>query len=404
MLLMRFLACLFMLCGISSLHAQEAERKRIQSRFILAEDGETIELGEGRFFIDATLSMEGKKHITIRGKGIDKTILSFKGQRSGAEGIRISNCSNITLEDFSAEDAKGDIIKTMHVNGVTFRRVRAAWTGKPSKHNGSYALYPVSCEKVLVESCVARGASDAGIYVGQSRTIIVRHNKAFENVAGIEIENSIDADVYGNEAYHNTGGILVFDLPDLEVKKGGNCRVFDNKVWENNTANFAPKGNIVGRVPQGTGIILLAANNVEIFRNQVTNNRTVGVSIVSYFISENPILDSAYYPYPTAIHIHDNQFSRKKQRATGKGRMGKLYRFKLRFGKNVPDIVYDGILDAALVNSSGAYPDEKRICLRNNTGAGFANIDAANNFKRISRDAGTCDCSLPALPAVNPWF
>ena len=28
-----------------------------------------------------------------------------------------------------------------------------------------------------------------------------------------------------------------------------------------------------------------------------------------------------------------------------KGRIGKLYRFKLKFGKNVPDIVYDGILD-----------------------------------------------------------
>jgi hypothetical protein len=136
----------------------------------------------------------------------------------------------------------------------------------------------------------------------------------------------------------------------------------------------------------------------------VTNNRTVGVSIVSYFISENPIRDSAYYPYPTAIHIHDNQFTRKKQRATGKGRMGKLYRFKLRFGKNVPDIVYDGILDSALVSASGSYPDDSRICIRNNAGASFANIDAANNFKRVSRDAGPCDCALPALPAVNPWF
>ncbi len=147
---MRFLVCLLLFCCSASLQAQETERKRLQSRLILAEDGETIELGEGRFVIDATLSMEGKKNITIRGKGIDKTILSFKGQRSGAEGLRISNCSNIILEDFSAEDAKGDIVKTMHVNGVTFRRVRAAWTGKPSKHNGSYALYPVSCEKVLI--------------------------------------------------------------------------------------------------------------------------------------------------------------------------------------------------------------------------------------------------------------
>jgi parallel beta-helix repeat protein len=402
---MRTLCILLVVCFFPTLlSAQESERKRIQSLFILAADGETIELGEGRFVIDATLSMEGKKQVTIRGKGMDKTILSFKGQASGAEGIRVSNCSNITMEDFSAEDAKGDIIKTMHVNGITFRRVRAAWTGKMSHRNGSYALYPVSCEKVLIENCVARGASDAGIYVGQSRTIIVRNNKAFENVAGIEIENSLDADVYGNEAYHNTGGILVFDLPDLELKRGGNCRVFNNKVWENNTANFAPKGNIVGKVPQGTGIILLAANNVEIFNNEITNNRTVGTSIVSYFISENPIKDSAYYPYPVSVHVHDNLYARKKQRATMKGRMGKLYRFKLRFGKNVPDIVYDGIPDEKLLDASGQYPADKRICVRNNRGASFANIDAANNFKHVSRDPVPVDCSLPPLQAVKPWF
>lgn len=399
------LACLLCILLIPSLlPAQDSVRKKIQSRLILADDGETIELGEGRFTIDATLSMEGKKNITIRGRGTDKTILSFKGQSSGAEGIRISNCSNITLEDFSAEDAKGDIIKTMHVNGITFRRVRAAWTGKMSSKNGSYALYPVSCEKVLIEGCVARGASDAGIYVGQSRTIIVRNNKAYENVAGIEIENSIDADVYGNEAWHNTGGILVFDLPDLELKRGGNCRVFNNKIWENNTANFAPKGNIVGKVPQGTGIILLAANRVEIFNNEITNNRTVGTSIASYYISENPIRDSSYYPYPVAINIHDNTYSRKKQRATSKGRMGKLYRFKLRFGKNVPDIVYDGIPDPALLDAQKQYPPEKRICIRNNRGATYANIDAANKFRNISRDPGPADCSHASLPGVKEWF
>ena len=401
---MRLALFLFVLCVPAILPAQDSIRKKIQSRFIMAEDGETIELGEGRYVIDATLSMEGKKNITIRGKGMDRTILSFKGQSSGAEGIRISNCSGITLEDFSAEDAKGDIIKAMHVTGITFRRVRAAWTGKMSSKNGSYALYPVSCEKVLIEECVARGASDAGIYVGQSRTIIVRNSKAYENVAGIEIENSIDADVYANEAYNNTGGILVFDLPDLELKRGGNCRVYNNRVRENNTKNFAPKGNIVGKVPQGTGIILLAANNVEIFNNEITNNRTVGTSIVSYYISENPIKDISYYPYPVAVNIHDNSYSRKRQRATMKGRMGKLYRFKLRFGKDVPDIVYDGIPDEKLLDAGKQYPPEKRICVQNNKGASYANIDAANNFKNISRDPAPAACALAPLPAVKEWF
>ncbi|HLO81800.1 MAG TPA: parallel beta-helix domain-containing protein [Chitinophagaceae bacterium] len=386
----------FLISAFISLNAfaQQDVQKTLQTQLIMVEDGETINLDEGTFTISTTLSMEGKKNVTIKGKGIGKTILSFKGQSSGAEGLRISNAENITLEDFSIQDAKGDCIKAMDVKGITFRRIKAEWTGKLSEKNGSYALYPVLCEKVLIEESIARGASDAGIYVGQSKDIIVRNCKAYENVAGIEIENSLNAEVYNNEAYNNTGGILVFDLPDLKVKKGGNCKVYNNHIHDNNTKNFAPKGNIVGKVPLGTGMLLLASTNVEIYNNKVINNRTVPTGIISYYMTENPIKDSTYYPYPTAINIHDNEYSKEKKRATGKGRLGKLYRYKLRFGKNVPDIVYDGILDEKLLLAGKQYPADKRICLSNNQGATYANIDAANNFKNVTRDISAVTCKL----------
>ncbi|MFN9493338.1 MAG: parallel beta-helix domain-containing protein [Sphingobacteriales bacterium] len=379
------------LLAFTCVSAQKDFQKKLQTQLIMVDDGGTIDLEEGKFTIDGTLSMEGKKRVTIRGKGIGNTILSYKGQQSGAEGIRISNAEDITLEDLSIEDAKGDCIKTMDVKGITFRRVWAGWTGKMSEKNGSYALYPVMCEKVLIEECTARGASDAGIYVGQSRNIIVRNCKAYENVAGIEIENSWDAEIYNNEAYNNTGGILVFDLPDLKLKKGGNCKVYNNVVRDNNAVNFAPKGNIVGKVPQGTGILLLASTNVDVYGNKVINNRTVPTGVISYFITENQINDSSYYPYPTAIRIYDNEYSKERKRATMKGRMGKLYRFKLKFGKDVPDIVYDGILDEKLaVNNK--YPADKAICVKNNKGATWANLDASNDFKNISRDITVVVC------------
>ena len=188
--------------------------KKIQTQMILAKDGSIVEITEGVFHLTKSLSMAGKKNIVIRGKGIDKTILSFKNQTSGAEGIRISECENITIEDMTVQDSKGDLIKTMHVKGITFRNVKAEWTGKPNEKNGAYALYPVQCENVLIDNCTARGASDAGIYVGQSKQIVVKNCTAIENVAGIEIENSLHADVYNNVSIGNTGGILVFDLPD----------------------------------------------------------------------------------------------------------------------------------------------------------------------------------------------
>lgn len=368
----------------SAVFAQKDVQKRIQTQFIMAENGSTITLDEGSFTFTSSLSMEGKKNITIKGKGKDKTILSFKGQTEGAEGIRISNAENITVEDLTVQDSKGDAVKTMNVTGITFRNVKTEWTGEPKAENGSYGLYPVQCEKVLIEGCEAIGASDAGIYVGQSKDIIVRKSRAYHNVAGIEIENSLNAEVYDNEATENTGGILVFDLPDLILKKGGYTKVYNNNVHHNNFLNFAPKGNIVGKVPDGTGVLVLAANHVEIFNNKIINNKSMGVGVISYFTTENPIKDKTYYPYSEAVSIHNNTFERENVKATSKGRFGKIYKYKLRFGKKVPHILWDGITDEK--NSNPV------ICIKNNTNESFANMDVANNFKNISRDASKVEC------------
>ena len=303
---------LFIFIGSSfALHAQKDFQKKYQSQMILAEDGSVIELPEGTFTLTNTLSLEGKKKITIRGKGMDKTILSFKGQTDGAEGIRVSDGTDILLEGFTVQDAKGDAIKTIHVTGITFKNVKTEWTGVPGPQNGGYGLYPVQCIGVTIDHCVAIGASDAGIYVGQSQDIVVKNSKAYHNVAGIEIENSLRAKVYDNEAYENTGGVLVFDLPDLIQKKGGDVKVYNNHIHDNNFENFAPKGNIVAKVPTGTGILILATKGVEVYNNKILNNQTLGTGIISYYTMQKPIKDKLYDPIPSAISIHDNLYERK---------------------------------------------------------------------------------------------
>jgi len=387
-------AILLLLFGLSinNLCAQKDIQKRIQTQLIEAEDGVTIEIPEGTFQFDASLSLDGKKNVTIRGAGLDKTVMSFKGQVSGAEGIKITNASNITLQDLTVQDTKGDGIKAQLVEGITFRNVKAEWTNEGKSSNGGYGFYPVQCTNVLIENCSAVGASDAGIYVGQSKHIIVRYSKAYQNVAGIEIENSWYADVYENEAYNNTGGILVFDLPDLIQKEGGFVRVFKNKIIDNNHINFAPKGNTVGKVPQGTGVMILATRNVEVFDNRIVNNISAGTAIVSYYITENPINDKTYKPFPSNIYVHDNFYERPNVKATSKGRLGKMYKYKLRFGKNVPHILYDGIEDSSM--------KDRNICLRNNQNASFANIDAGNKFKNKSRDMKPFECEQPPIAPV----
>ena len=252
----------------------------IQEALILANSGDIIRITEGLYELEDSLSID-VDGLILEGEGINKTILSFKNQLSGAQGLSVTS-NRVTLRDFAVEDAKGDAIKVKGVNDISFIRVRTEWTNGPDELNGAYGLYPVESKNVLIDSCVAIGASDAGIYVGQSENIIVKNSRAEYNVAGIEIENSYYADVYNNHAENNTGGILVFDLPDIPQQGGHHVRVFKNKSINNNTDNFAPEGNIVGEVPRGTGIIIQANSHVEIFDNDIGDNDTVNIAIVTY--------------------------------------------------------------------------------------------------------------------------
>ena len=380
--------------------------KDFQLKLILAEPGDTIKLESGLFPILGTLSMEGKEDIVIRGAGMNGTILSFAGQVEGAQGLSITNCTNITLEDFTVQNAKGDAIKCQYVNGITFRRVKAQWLGGPKPTNGAYGLYPVQCENVLIEHCVAIAASDAGIYVGQSKDIIVRFSEAFDNVAGIEIENSTRADVYGNNVHGNTGGILVFDLPDLVVKEGKQVRIYDNIIKDNNIDNFAPEGNIVGKVPSGTGIMVMATEQVEVFDNTIINNKTAGTAVVSYYITEEETKDSQYNPYTSAIYIHHNIYRRAPQIPTLDHDIGLL--LFVHFFRDVPDIIYDGMPDPRYVGDNGLIPDSRRLCIADNHEAGYLNLDISKNFESwyspfmadFNTDDNECNCTQEPLPEV----
>ncbi|MCC6280490.1 MAG: right-handed parallel beta-helix repeat-containing protein [Saprospiraceae bacterium] len=394
---MKYLLPLFvLLCWKSSLLLAQAElEKQIQTQLILAEDGAVIELPAGKIVLSNTLSLDAKRDIVIRGAGQDKTILSFKNQSQGAEGIKITNAQNIVLEHFTVEDSKGDLIKTQSVKGLVFRDITARWTGKPKASNGSYALYPVQCQTVRIERCTAIGASDAGIYVGQSDSVWVTECVAKNNVAGIEIENTTNAWVWKNQAFANTGGILVFDLPDLLKKRGGHVKVYDNLIGRNNYKNFAPKGNIVGKVPPGTGVMILATNDVEIYQNKIWENKTASTAIMSYYITENPIKDTAYNPYPSNIYIHDNIYSEGKRMPTWKSKLGFIFWWK--FGKKVPHILYDGIQNPEWVDTNGRLKAAYRICIRQNENGTFANIraDKLGLFKgKISKNIGPYDCTL----------
>jgi parallel beta-helix repeat protein len=361
--------------------------KDLQTALIQAKPGAVIELPEGTFPMAGTLSLT-VANVTIRGQGIGKTVLSYKGQKTGAAGIQ-ATADHFTLEGLTVQDTKGDGVKVNDADGVTIRKVRAEWTGGPSEKNGSYGIYPVKCKNVLIEDSASSGAADAGIYVGQSKNIIVRRNRAEYNVAGIEIENSESADVYENVATNNAGGLLVFSLPDLPVKGSRNTRVFNNQVYGNNMQNFAPKGNIVAKVPTGTGIIVMATHQAELFKNSIHDNNTVNISIISYLSTGNPLNDPSYDPYVSAVYVHDNEIGAGGTNPAGLA----AEMIAPKFGKPLPGIMWDGIVNATT--------GDPRICFANNGDAKFLNYDAGGGFKKVSTDLSKHACALPPLTAIE---
>jgi parallel beta-helix repeat protein len=369
----------------------------IQEALILANPGDIVHISEGFYKLEDSLSID-IDNLTLQGDGINKTILSFKDQMSGAQGLSVTS-DGVTLQDFAVEDAKGDAIKVKGVHGINFIRVRTEWTNGPNELNGAYGLYPVESKNVLIDSCVAIGASDAGIYVGQSKNIIVKNSRAEFNVAGIEIENSYYADVFDNHAENNTGGILVFDLPDIPQQGGHHVRVFRNKSINNNTDNFAPEGNIVGEVPRGTGIIIQANSHVEIFENDIGGNDTVNIAIVTYGYETE---DENYYPHPRAIQIHNNRFTKSGNNPDLEtGELAKIL-YELS-DKNMPDIFWDGILPMKQIIFG--QPDNEKLILGDNGSATFLTINPIKYmlpiFNPVERNYDNYRGTITPLPEVT---
>jgi parallel beta-helix repeat protein len=309
-------------------------QEKLQTALLDAKPGDTVSIAAGRYELTDGLSLD-VAGVTVKGAGPAATILSFTGQKSSGEGFLITS-NRVTVRDLGVEDTKGDGIKSKGVDQISFVNVRVEWTGGPKDTNGAYGVYPVSSTNVLIDRVTVKGAADAGIYVGQSKNIIVRNSRAEFNVAGIEIENSMNADVFDNVSTHNAGGILVFDLPNLPQMGGHSTRIFRNKVVQNDTKNFARKGAIVGDVPTGTGVMLMANRNVHVFDNDIDQNQTAAVMLVSYTQKYD---DLSYNPLPRDIVVRDNRMGKNGWAPAFPG--GDVIAKVM--GGSLPPIVWDGV-------------------------------------------------------------
>lgn len=272
----------------------------IQSAVDRARAGDRIVVEPGVYHETVQVDRDGLTLVGLARDG-ERAVLDGRGQLGDA--VQVSG-SHFTIEGFSIRNYVGNGVVAHKARNVVFRDLVV-------DNAGLYGVYPVECTGVLVEGCVVSRIADAGIYVGQSRDIIVQNNEVFNNVAGIEIENSVNAIVANNSAHHNTGGILVFVLPNNPSKIGEYCKVVNNRVWANNHPNFGKPGTAVSFIPPGVGIFVMAADYTEVTRNIIQDNDSYGVSVIS--LKNSSSLEGKTYeldvqPDSDFTFVHDNVY------------------------------------------------------------------------------------------------
>ena len=139
----------------------EGAQERLQEALILAEPGDEIVLGAGRFTLTDGLSLD-VDGVAVRGAGMDASVLDFTAQQDAGEGLLVTS-DNVTLRDFAMENPKGDGIKSKGADNIVYHALIVSWTNGPDPSNGAYAIYPVESTGVLVDGVIVSGASDAGI-------------------------------------------------------------------------------------------------------------------------------------------------------------------------------------------------------------------------------------------------
>lgn len=368
--------------GVEPADDPEENRQNLLGAMIDAEQGDIVCLNEGEYELRDQLSLE-VDGVEVRGESREGVRLDFEGQDAGANGIDVQNVEDIAFRSFTVANTPGNGIEVRNSDGVTFDDVAVEWEGEPSQDNGAYGLYPVKSENIVVENSLVYGASDAGIYLGQSEYGIIRHNEVHGNVAGIEVENSTWVDVYENEAYDNTGGILVFNLPELQRKEGELTRVFDNYVYDNNRENFADQSAIVFLVPPGSGVLVIAVQDIEIFDNDIENNGSNGVAIVSWETVPEDYDDDEYYPYAERVNVHSNNLVDNGEDPDG-----------LATVLGAADIVWDGVYNDDVDEA------ERQNCFGGNDSPTYVNGETGDTHEDDPFELSD-DCELESLDEVD---
>jgi len=282
--------------------------RKVVGEILVVNDGESIMAAVQKANPGDTIQvMPGTYHETVYIDKDDIRIIGVikEGQRAILDGEKKLNDAilysgnNFVVENLTITNYKGNAIMGQAGNNFEIRNNIIADTGV-------YGIFPQLGKNGIVEYNVISGIEDAAIYVGMSDNIHVAHNDVFDSVAGIEIENSRHAIVENNNIHNNTGGILAFITPGLPIKTTFDVIIRNNFIIGNNHKNFGAPGSTVGGIPAGTGILIMAADDVVVENNIIADNKTAGILITDHQNAPNTTIDPESDPSPDRIMILNN--------------------------------------------------------------------------------------------------
>jgi len=313
----------------------------IQAAVGKAKPGDLIRVYPGTYHETVYID---KDNITFQGVIIEGDWPTLDGKKELNDGFLYSG-NGIVIENFKIIGYKGNGIMGQAGNNFILRN-------NLIHDAGVYGIFPEFGTNGLVERNVLSGIEDAAIYVGMCDNVDVVNNEVYENVAGIEIENSRHCLVEDNYAHDNTGGILVFITPGLPIKTCFDVIVRNNFVINNNHENFGAEGSIVSGIPPGTGILVMAADEVTIENNIISGNENAGITITDLNFGANLSNDPESEPNPDRLVILDNIMTDNGNNPTGQL---KALMLANNLSKKGPDILAVGGGSGSCIRNKSAY-------------------------------------------------
>jgi parallel beta-helix repeat protein len=267
----------------------------IQAAVKRAQPGTTIQVMPGTYKETVYVDKDDIRLIGVIEEG-RRAVLDGEGKLNDA--ILYSG-NNFVVENLTITKYKGNGIMGQAGNNFEIRNNLIVDTGV-------YGIFPQLGQNGVVEHNVVSDIEDAAIYVGMSDNVHVAYNDVFDSVAGIEIENSRHAIVEDNYVHNNTGGILAFVTPGLPIKTTFDVIIRHNFIVGNNHANFGAPGSTVAGIPAGTGVLIMAADDVVIEGNIISDNKTAGILVTDHAHASNITVDPESEPNSDRVKILDN--------------------------------------------------------------------------------------------------